>query len=75
MYFLEYPYFFALHIKNITVIISEQSSAAEIASHTPLSPKKIGSTSTAITWHTSVLINEISAEISPLPSAVKNAEP
>ena len=38
----------------------------------PSMPNSIGSTMTAATWNTSVRRNEMSAETSPLVSAVKN---
>ena len=43
-------------------------------SQMPSMPNSIGSTMTAATWNTSVRRNEMSAETSPLLSAVKNAE-
>lgn len=43
-------------------------------SQMPSMPNSIGSTMTAATWNTSVRRNEMTAETSPLLSAVKNAE-
>ena len=43
--------------------------------HTPFSSRNSGSTNTQMIWNTSVRANEITADTSPLFSAVKNAEP
>lgn len=43
--------------------------------HIPSMSNISGSISTAAIWNTSVLRNEIAAEIKPLFSAVKNDEP
>ena len=51
------------------------TSAATIDSQIPLSSQMRGKRSTAAIWNTSVRKNEISAEVSPSPSAVKNDEP
>ena len=43
--------------------------------HIPFIPKIIGRISTTDNWNTSVLKNEIAADIKPLFKAVKNDEP
>ena len=57
------------------VTISVQKSDTTTASQIPSISRKSGSKSTQPGWKTSVLKHEIIAEIGPLPSAVKNAEP
>ena len=54
---------------------SVRSSAIATAIHIPLIPKIAGSIRIAAIWKISVLRNEMVAEISPLLSAVKKAEP
>ena len=51
------------------------TSAATIDSQIPSSFQMSGKRSTAAIWNTSVRKNEMSAEVSPSPSAVKNDEP
>jgi hypothetical protein len=43
--------------------------------HIPPRPRIIGRSITAAHWKTRVLINDITAEVSPSLRAVKNAEP
>ena len=50
------------------------TSAPTIASQIPSKPQSSGNVSTAATSNTSVRSTEITAEISPLLSAVKNDE-
>ena len=52
-----------------------KSSAMTNESHTPSIFINMGRSSTARVWNTRVRRNEISAEISPLLSAVKKDEP
>mgnify|MGYP006960311277 FL=1 len=54
---------------------SVRSSAIATAIHIPLIPKIAGSIRIAAIWKINVLRNEMVAEISPLLSAVKKAEP
>ena len=56
--------------------ISVTPSATNAESHTPFSPKlnKLGKINTDAAWQRKVLKKEISKEIPPLESAVKNAE-
>ena len=49
-------------------------SAAVMAYQMPSTPRSRGRRMTEDVWNTSVRKNEIAAEISPLPSAVKNDE-
>lgn len=49
-------------------------SAAVIAYQMPSTPRSRGRRMTEDVWNTSVRKNEMAAEISPLPSAVKNDE-
>ena len=51
-----------------------KSSANTLAAQTPSKPQIRGNSKTPATCNTSVLINDITAEISPLFSAVKNDE-
>ena len=51
------------------------TSAATLDSQIPSSSQMSGKMSTAAIWNTSVRKNEMSAEVSPSPSAVKNDEP
>ncbi len=60
--------------KNIILIINDNTSAKVTASQIPSIPKIIGSIYIIAIWNTSVLINEIIAETTPLFSAVKNDE-
>ena len=53
---------------------SAMISAATTASQTPSSPRNIGRSITAPLWNTSVLRNEIMADTTPFPRAVKKAE-
>ena len=53
----------------------DASSAATIESHTPSSSQNIGKIMTAATWKTSVLKNEMSADVRPSLKAVKKDEP
>ena len=59
--------------------ISDNAAAANSATTTeaqiPSSPHTSGNNITAAIWKTSVLKNEMTAETSPLLSAVKNDEP
>ena len=54
--------------------MSENISAPTTASHTPLSPQINGRIKMNAIWKTRVRKNEITAEIRPLLSAVKNAD-
>ena len=60
--------------KNQMLTASASSSATTIESQIPSTPMKTGSTSTTMIWKTRVRRNEITAETTPLLSAVKNAE-
>ena len=60
---------------KIKVIKTAIASATTIDHQIPFPPQTRGKTITAATWKTSVLKNEIIAEIGPLFSAVKNDEP
>ena len=51
------------------------TSAATMDSQIPSSFQMSGKRSTAAIWNTSVRKNEMIAEVSPSPSAVKNDEP
>ena len=51
------------------------NSATRMEYHTPSMPITSGSSNTAATWNTSVRRNEMSAEVSPSLSAVKNPDP
>lgn len=57
------------------VIDKVNNSAIATENQIPLMPNIIGSTSTQASWNTSVLRKEMAAEMGPLFSAVKNAEP
>ena len=50
---------------------SDSSSAMTIANHTPSISNSAGSSSIDRSWNTSVRINEIIADTTPSPSAVK----
>lgn len=69
-----YWYLFLFLTKNIILIINDNTSAKVTASQIPSIPKIIGSIYIIAIWNTSVLINEIIAETTPLFSAVKNDE-
>ena len=60
---------------QIKVVKIASISATSIEYHIPSSPNIRGNSRTPSIWYTSVLIKEISAEIGPLLSAVKNDEP
>ena len=62
-------------IRNSAVTRTDMTSAATIDSQIPSSSQMSGKMSTAAIWNTSVRKNEMSAEVSPSPSAVKNDEP
>ena len=53
-------------------IHADSASDRTIESHIPSTPINKGSTNTNINWNTRVLRTEITAEITPLLSAVKN---
>lgn len=59
---------------NVAATRQVSPSPTVTESQMPSMPNSIGSTMTAATWNTSVRKNEMSAETSPLLSAVKNAE-
>ena len=59
----------------ITVTHNVNNSAIATEIHIPFIPKIIGRISTTDNWNTSVLKNEIAADIKPLFKAVKNDEP
>lgn len=50
-------------------------SATTVENHMPSNPQKIGKVRTAAHWKTKVRKKEISADMSPLPRAVKKEEP
>ena len=62
-------------MRNSAVTATDMTSAATIDSQMPSSSQISGKMSTAATWNTSVRKNEMSAEVIPSPSAVKNDEP
>ena len=62
-------------MKKAPVTNNAIPSAAPIASQTPLTPKNNGNSSSIQVWNTSVRRKEITAEITPFPNAVKNADP
>ena len=66
---------FVFFIRNAIVTASDITSATTMESQIPSSFQIIGSSSTAATWNTSVLRNEINADVSPSFNAVKNEEP
>lgn len=72
--FYIYPYFFRFAIMKIDDIIKAPSSEMGTAHHMPSGPSAIGNSIIAAAWNTSVLENEVIADIAPLPSAVKNPE-
>ena len=61
-------------INSVADKSKEMASAATSAHQTPFTPNQIGSSRTQITCITKVREKEISKDIPPLPSAVKNAE-
>ena len=62
-------------MRNIATSSTAGTSAAATENQIPSSPHSSGKISTVATWNTIVRKNEISAEVSPSLSAVKNAEP
>lgn len=62
-------------MNSVNVRTSAESSANTFAAHTPSSSQSRGSVITQTTCNTSVRMNDMIAETSPLLSAVKNAEP
>ena len=62
-------------MRNATVIINVAASATVIESQIAFLPNTAGKMNIARIWKSSVLKNDIAAEIAPLLSAVKNAEP
>lgn len=66
---------FSFLIKHVTVTHNVNNSAIATEIHIPFIPKIIGRISTTDNWNTSVLKNEIAADIKPLFKAVKNDEP
>ena len=62
-------------IKKPIVITNAINSANTTDNQIPSIPKTSGNRSTAPTWNTSVLKNEIIAEMIPLFNAVKKDEP
>ena len=56
-------------------MISVSASATPIALQIPLIPNQSGSVRTMMTWNINVLRNEMTADIRPLFSAVKNEDP
>ena len=61
--------------KNRMVTIAASISAATVESHMPSSFQKRGKVRTVAHWKTKVRKKEISAEMIPLPRAVKKEEP
>ena len=59
----------------MTVTTAAINSAATIDIQIPSIPHRSGKIKTAATWKTRVRKNEIRAEISPFPRAVKKDEP
>lgn len=71
----QYPYFFLFTIRNNTVIITAIISAATIENHIPSIPQNKGNIKTAAIWNKSERRNDMSADVRPSLSAVKNDEP
>lgn len=68
-------YFFLFAIRKETVNTVDKISATTTQNQIAFAPKIRGRARINTTWKTSVLKNEIIAEITPLFSAVKNDEP
>ena len=60
---------------NIKVITIDKNSATTIEAQMPSTSKNNGRINTAANWKIRVLQNDINAEINPLLSPVKKAEP